>query len=133
MLNRVNLQGRFVADPELRKTSTGISVVSFTLACERDHNRDEADFISCIAWRNIAEFISKYFQKGKLAVVSGRLQSRSWKDKEGKTRTSWDVITESIYFCDSAKSDGYAGGEPKFTPPKAPDVIADDDPDEIPF
>ena len=121
MLNHIDLQGRFVADPELRTTTTGVPVTTFTLAVERDHNRGEADFISCVAFKGTAEFISKYFVKGQLALVSGSLQTRKWKDKDGKSRTNWDVVAQNCYFCG-----GKSNTEPKI------DVIPDDD-EEIPF
>ena len=132
MLNQIVLQGRLTADPELRQTQNGNSVTTFTLACNRDRNKEETDFISCVAWRQTAEFVSKYFQKGQLVLVRGSLQSRNWNDRDGNKRTSWEIVVDNVYFCESKKSDGYAVGEPQYEPPKAPDVIADDD-GELPF
>lgn len=131
MLNNITIQGRLVADPEYRQTQNGKDVATFTLAVTRDYDREQADFVSCVAWAGTAQFVSKYFSKGQLAIVSGRLQSRKWEDRNGQKRTSWDVVAEHVYFCESKKGDGYSGGEPEYTPPKAPDVVDDDE--ELPF
>ena len=109
MLNRVVIQGRFVADPELRRTGNGVAVTSFTLAVDRDHStkeggEKEVDFIDCNAWRGTAEFVAKYFSKGSMAIVSGRLQIRNWIDKEGNKRRNAEVLADSVYFGDSKKS-----------------------------
>lgn len=104
MLNYIVLQGRFCKDPELRRTQSGTAVASFTLAVSRDFSdKDKADFIDVVAWKSTAEFISKYFSKGRTAVVSGRLQMRDWTDKEGNKRRSAEVIAENIYFGDSKR------------------------------
>ena len=103
MLNQGVYQGRLTADPELRTTQNQVSFTTFTIACERDFDRQQTDFINCVAWRNTAEFVSKYFRKGNMAIVSGRLQSRKWKDRDNKERTSWEVIADNIYFCESKK------------------------------
>ena len=114
MLNRIIIMGRLVRDPELRTTQSGVSVTSFTLAVDRDFkNRDSGekstDFIDVVAWRQTAEFVSRYFSKGRMAVVEGRLQIRDWTDKEGGKRRSAEVIADQIYFGDS-KRDGDGGG-----------------------
>ena len=106
MLNHITLMGRLTRDPELRRTGSGLAVASFALAVDRDHKNAETgeretDFIDIVAWRNTAEFVSKYFTKGRMAVVSGRLQIRSWTDKEGNKRRSAEVVAESVYFGDS--------------------------------
>ena len=132
MLNQIVIQGRLTKEPEMRTTNSGVAVTSFTLACDRDYQRDAVDFIDCVAWRQTAEFVSKYFHKGQLAVASGRLQSRDWTDRNGNKRTAWEVQCDSVYFGESKRSDGYAGGEPQYTPPKAPDVVVEDD-EELPF
>lgn len=109
MLNHIVVMGRLVRDPELKKTQSGISVVSFTIAVDRDFkNGDEkvTDFIDCTAWRGTAEYVSKYFTKGKMAIVSGSLQSRKWQDKEGNNRVSWEVQAQSVYFGESKKDGG---------------------------
>ena len=115
MLNKVLLMGRLVRDPEMRTTQSGAAVTSITLAVDRDYQSDdgsrETDFIDCVAWKNTASFIEKYFSKGQMMALSGRLQSRNWKDKEGNKRTSWEVIIDSAYFCGDKKSDGAANYE----------------------
>lgn len=111
MLNQIVLMGRLTADPELRKTGSGLSVVSFTLAVERsrkntDTGERETDFIRCTAWRGTAEFISKYFCKGKLCAVTGRLQINSYTDKDGIRRLSPEVLVQDVFFCDSGAKTG---------------------------
>ena len=111
MLNHITIMGRLVRDPEMRKTGSGISVANFTLAVDRDFSgkdggEKETDFIDCVAWRNTADFISKYFSKGKMAVVSGRLQIRSWTDKDGNKRKSAEVQADNVYFGESKNSSG---------------------------
>ena len=103
MLNRIDLMGRLTADPELRRTNNGKAVTSFTLAVDRDFGDKETDFIECVAWQNTAEFVSKYFTKGRMAVVSGRLQIRSWNDKDGNKRKTAEVVADNVYFGDSKK------------------------------
>ena len=108
MLNRIIIMGRLVRDPELRTTQTGIPVTSFTLAVDRDYkNRDSGekstDFIDVVAWRQTAEFICKYFAKGRMAVAEGRLQIRDWKDREGNNRRSAEVVADNVYFGDSKR------------------------------
>lgn len=110
MLNHIVLMGRLTRDPELRRTASGVAVTSFSVACERDFKTDsgekETDFIDIVAWRNTAEFVSKYFAKGRMAVVSGRLQIRSWTDKEGNNRRSAEVLADNVYFGDSKQDNG---------------------------
>ena len=113
MLNHITIMGRLTRDPELRMTQSQTQVASFTLAVDRDFGgRDGAerqtDFIDCVAWRQTAEFVSKYFSKGRMAVVSGRLQSRKWETREGEKRTSWEVVADNVYFGDSRR-DGDGG------------------------
>ena len=110
MLNHIVLMGRLTRDPELRRTGSGLAVASFSLAVDRDFgNREtgerETDFIDIVAWRNTAEFVSKYFTKGRMAVVSGRLQIRNWTDKEGNKRRSAEVVADNVYFGDSKRRD----------------------------
>ncbi len=115
MLNHIVLMGRLTRDPELRRTGSGTPVATFSLAVDRDFgsNREtgerETDFIDIVAWRNTAEFVSKYFTKGRMAVVSGRLQIRNWNDKDGNKRRTAEVIADNVYFGDS-KRDGAASG-----------------------
>ena len=113
MLNHIVLMGRLTRDPELRRTGSGIAVASFTLAVDRDYAAQgaerETDFVDIVAWRSTAEFVSKYFTKGRMAVVSGRLQIRNWQDKDGNKRRSAEVVANDVYFGDS-KRDGAAPG-----------------------
>ena len=108
MLNKTNIAGRLTADAEMRQTTTGKSVASFTVAVERDfkgpNGEKETDFINCVAWNGTAEFISKYFQKGSMAIVVGRLQTRKYETSDGQKRTATEVIVENIYF-GGAKTD----------------------------
>ena len=114
MLNHITIMGRLTRDPELRRTGSGIAVASFTLAVDRDFGgRDggerETDFIDCVAWRNTGEFVSKYFTKGRMAVVSGRLQIRGWTDKDGNKRRTAEVVAENVYFGDSKRDSDNSG------------------------
>ena len=118
MLNHITIMGRLTRDPELRTTQSGVSVTSFTVAVDRDFGgRDggerQTDFIDCVAWRQTGEFVSKYFHKGSMIVVSGRLQSRKWQDRDGNNRTSWEINADNVYFGesrrDSESSSSYGG------------------------
>lgn len=128
MLNRICIMGRLTAAPELRYTQSNTPVASFTLAVDRDFQSGgsdkQTDFISCVAWRQSAEFVSKYFGKGSMAVVSGRLQLRDWTDKDGNKRRTAEVVADNIYFGESKKRDA------------SPDVQFEELPDddgELPF
>ena len=115
MLNHITIMGRLVRDPELRRTGTGTAVASFTVAVDRDFGgRDggekETDFIDCVAWRQTGEFVSKYFTKGRMIVVSGRLQIRSWTDKDGNKRRTAEVVADNCYFGDSKREGDNAYG-----------------------
>lgn len=109
MLNTITIMGRLTTDPILRRTQTGVAAASFTLACERDYapqgGEKETDFIDVVCWRRSAEFVEKYFTKGRMAVVTGRLQIRGWTDKEGNKRRSAEILADHVYFGDS-KRDG---------------------------
>lgn len=110
MLNKIDIMGRLTSDPELRRTGNGVAVASFTLAVDRDiadkqTGKKETDFIECVAWRQTGEFVSKYFSKGRMAVVSGRLQIRSWTDKDGNKRRTAEVVADNVYFGDSKRDD----------------------------
>lgn len=113
MLNKIIVMGRLTRDPELRRTQSGLSVTSFSVACDRDFKAQdgsrETDFIDCVAWRNTAEFVCKYFAKGRMAVVEGRLQIRDWQDNNGNKRRSAEIVADNVYFGDS-KRDGDGGG-----------------------
>ena len=115
MLNRIILMGRLTRDPELRRTGSGTAVTSFSLAVDRDFKSQsgekETDFIDIVAWRNTAEFVSKYFTKGRMAVVEGRLQMRDWQDRDGNKRRSAEVVADNVYFADSRRDgDNQDGG-----------------------
>lgn len=147
MLNHITIMGRLTRDPELRRTQSGTAVASFTLAVDRDFSgkdggEKETDFIDCVAWRSTGEFASKYFSKGRMAVVSGRLQIRSWTDKDGNKRRTAEIIVDNMYFADSKKeTESTAGGygQPQATyaapyaPPASDFALLEDDDDQLPF
>ena len=137
MLNHIDLMGRLVADPELRQTAGGISVVTFRIAVDRNYTpqgqEKQADFISCVAWRQTAEFIGKYFAKGRMIALEGSLRSRNYEDEQGQKRTAYEVIVDHAYFADS-KQDAEkqkAPGVGSF-PPVDVEASAEDDGD-LPF
>jgi single-strand DNA-binding protein len=123
MLNKIILMGRLTKNPELRRTQSGTAVTSFTIAADRDfkgqNGEKETDFIDCVAWRNTAEFAAKYFTKGRMAIVEGRLQIRDWTDKEGNKRRSSEVVADNVYFGDSKRDDAQANA-PACGAPSAP-------------
>lgn len=142
MLNHIVLMGRLTRDPELRRTASGTPVANFTLAVDRDFSgkdggEKETDFIDCVAWRQTGEFVSKYFTKGRMAVVSGRLQVRKWKNKEGENRYSTEVVAENVYFGDSKKEESsggnYGGYSAPANPPTQDFEPLDDDDAQLPF
>ena len=158
MLNHIIVMGRLTRDPELRRTGSGIAVASFSLAVDRDYSpkdggERETDFIDCVAWRQTGEFVSKYFTKGRMAVVSGRLQIRNWTDKEGNKRRTAEVVADNVYFGDSRRdsdsgssysgnSYGSYGSAPAapayggYSAPSAPAsdfAMLDDDDAQLPF
>lgn len=105
MLNHISIMGRLTKDPELRRTNSGTPVASFTLAVDRDFSKEkETDFIECVAWKNTAEFVSKHFSKGKMAIVAGRLQIRKWEDKNGNKRNTAEVVADNVYFGEAKTS-----------------------------
>lgn len=114
MLNKIFIMGRLTRDPELRRTQNGTAVAGFALAVDRDYkNADgtkETDFIEVVAWRSSAEFVSKYFANGRMAVVEGRLQIRDWQDKDGNKRRNAEVVADNVYFGDSKKEGDSSGG-----------------------
>ena len=152
MLNHVTIMGRLTRDPELRRTGSGVAVASFTVAVDRDFGgRDggekETDFIDCVAWRQTGEFVSKYFTKGSMIVVSGRLQIRNWNDKDGNKRRTAEVVADNCYFGDSKRESdgGSAYGGNTYAAPAAPAygapasnpvsdfAMLDDDDAQLPF
>ena len=148
MLNHIVLMGRLTRDPELRRTGSGVAVASFAIAVDRDFSgkdsgEKETDFIECVAWRQTGEFVSKYFTKGRMIVVSGRLQVRSWTDKDGNKRRTAEVVADNCYFGDSKREEStgnsYGGG---YTAPALPEypttpaldfAMLDDDDAQLPF
>ena len=145
MLNKVFLQGRLVADPELRKTQQGTPVASYRLAVDRgykskDPNAQNADFINVVSWRNTAEFVCKYFTKGRMMLVEGRLQMRDYTDKDGNRRVAAEIVTDNVYFCDSPKGDSGTSSGGGYGPPGGSGVPGDggfaelsDNDGELPF
>ena len=146
MLNHITIMGRLTRDPELRRTGSGVAVASFTVAVDRDFSgkdtEKETDFIDCVAWRNTGEFVSKYFTKGSMIVVSGRIQIRSWTDKEGNKRRTAEVVADNVYFGESKKTDqsqqsNYTGlVKNEYVQPSAPAQdfsMLDDDDAQLPF
>ena len=135
MLNKIILMGRLTRDPELRRTQSGTAVTGFSLAVDRDfksqNGEKETDFIDIVAWRNTAEFVSKYFSKGRMAVVEGRLQIRDWTDKDGIKRRTAEVIADNVYFGDSKHSEQTASFTETGVPDYAP--VEGIDPGELPF
>ena len=129
MLNHIEIMGRLTKDPELRQTNSGVYVASFTVACDRDYESNgkrETDFINVVAWRQGGEFVSKYFSKGSMIVVSGRLESRKYQDHEGKARTAWEVNADRVYFGESRRQEN--NDKPVFE-----DVPDDDGDGDLPF
>ena len=141
MLNHITIMGRLTRDPEMRNTQSGVAVASFTLAVDRDFGgkdggEKQTDFIDCTAWRHTAEFVSKYFSKGRMAVVSGRLQIDNYTDNDGNKRKSAKVIADNIYFGDSKKdgaTSGQSGETASFTPAPSDFVPVNVDDGELPF
>lgn len=122
MLNHITIMGRLTRDPELRRTGSGIAVASFTVAVDRDFGKNEngekeTDFIDCVAWRQTGEFVSKYFTKGRMAVVSGKLQIRNWTDKDGNKRRSAEVVADNVYFADSKREESSGGNYGGYSAP----------------
>lgn len=140
MLNHIVIMGRLTRDPELRRTDGGKAVANFSLAVDRDYapkdgGDRETDFIDCVAWQHTGEFVSKYFTRGRMAVVSGRLQIRGWTDKDGNKRRSAEIVAENVYFGDSKKDAdagiaGYAGASTSKEPEYA---LLNDEDAQLPF
>jgi single-strand DNA-binding protein len=146
MLNHITIMGRLTKDPELRRTGIGIAVASFTVAVDRDFSgkdggEKEVDFIDCVAWRQTGEFVSKYFTKGRMIVVSGRLQIRSWNDKDGNKRRNAEVVADNCYFGDSKRENdnsGHTGFVPNSyaagsSAPASDFAMLDDEDAQLPF
>lgn len=145
MLNKVITMGRITKDIELRRTGSGVAVASFSIAVDRDFGKNEqgekeTDFFDCVAWRQTAEFVSKYFGKGRMIVVDGRLQTRNWTDKDGNKRKAVEIVADNVYFGDSKKQDdtqGYTGFVPNSyanqNTPAQNFAMLDDDDAQLPF
>ena len=147
MLNLIALTGRMTRDPELRTLESGVSVTSFSIAVQRNYKIEgeyPTDFIDCVAWRNTGEFVGKYFTKGRMAVVSGKLQIRGWTDKEGNKRRTAEVLAENVYFADSktesnntpAQTGGFvppAYPAANYAPPASDFAPMDDEDAQLPF
>lgn len=141
MLNRVNLMGRLTRDPELKSTSNGTAVASFSLAVDRDFKdkstgEKAVDFIDVVAWRQTAEFVSRYLSKGRMCVVDGRLQARTWEDKNGVKRKTVEVVADHAYFADSKQGTGGAASSVPYTSPSAVTgnfTEMNDEDEELPF
>ena len=148
MLNHITIMGRLTRDPELRRTGSGVAVTSFTIAVDRDikssDGETDTDFIDCVAWRQTGEFVGKYFTKGRMAVVSGRLQIRGWTDKDGSKRRTAEVNADHVYFGDSKKEsqDGPSASAPYLPPaypaarnaaPSSDFAMLEDDDAQLPF
>ena len=139
MLNHIVLMGRLTRDPELRHTGNGTAVASFSLAVDRDFKSQsgekETDFVDIVAWRSTADFVSKFFTKGRMAVVEGRLQLRDWKDKDGNNRRSAEVVAEHVYFGGSKKETGSAAPQAAAQDGTAPalEELPECDDDGLPF
>ena len=153
MLNKAILMGRLTRDPELRHTSNNTPVASFTLAVDRGFGKNAqnpqqqaADFIDIVCWEKRAEFVSNWFKKGQLVAVSGRIQQRAWKDKDGNNRYSFEIVADDVYFAESKRDSAQTGGTPFQAPardqgygaPAAPAeesgfTILEDDDEDLPF
>ena len=134
-LNHISIMGRLCADPVLRHTQSGKPVASFTLAVDRDFGEKQTDFIPCVAWGKTGEFVDKYFEKGKMAIVVGRLQMRDWQDKDGNKRTTAEVNAVNVYFGESKTarvSDSDDSGL-HYTPAASFSAYDEDDEDSLPF
>lgn len=142
MLNHIVIMGRLTRDPELRRTNSGKAVASFTVAVDRDFSQGdqkETDFIDCVAWQKTGEFVDKYFSKGSMIVVAGRLQIRSWNDKDGNKRRTAEVVADNVYFGESRKQDTHTGFVPNdhvpasYSAPASDYALLDDDDAQLPF
>ena len=135
MLNHITIHGRLTADPEIKQTQSGVSVCNITVAVDRSYKNGEekqTDFFTVICWRNLAEMVGKYFKKGKEIIVSGEMQSRKWKDKDGNNRISWELMANGVDFCGS-KSDSNGSDFAPSAPTVQPNMEELDPDDDLPF
>ena len=141
MLNNVVLMGRLTADPELRQTSTGIEVTSFSIAIDRGYVRQgeerQTDFINCVAWRQTAKFITSYFRKGQMIAVTGSLQTRNYEDKNGNKRVAYEILADQVSFCGSKSESGTynndSGNASSYNNSSVDDFSTVVDDDDLPF
>lgn len=129
MLNKIVIMGRLTRDPEIRYTQSEKPVASFSVACERDYGpqgeRRETDFIDCVAWNGTANFVYKYFSKGQMIVVAGRLQMRDWTDRDGNKRRSAEIVADNVYFGESKRQGNEGGGYKSFDEPPAASAFSE--------
>ena len=138
MLNHITVMGRLTRDPELRRTGSGVAVTNFTVAVDRDFadkqsGEKETDFIDVVAWRSTAEFVEKYFSKGRMAVVSGRLQMRKWTDNNGNNRVTAEIVADNVYFGDSKQAASDNSAAPSYTAPAQNFDMLEGDDNALPF
>ena len=136
-LNHITIMGRLTRDPELRTTQSGVNVASFTVACDRDYQKggteDKTDFIDCVAWRQTGDFVSKYFKKGSMIAVSGRLQSRMWVDRDENKRTAWEINAENVYFGGDKKQENTSYQGVNVNASAFEDLDDDEETGQLPF
>jgi single-strand DNA-binding protein len=142
MLNKVLMMGRLTADPTLRRTGSGVAVASFTIACDDDFKDKDGNkktiFVECVAWRQTGEYVSKYFSKGRMAIVVGKLDIREWTDKDGNKRRTAEIVADNVYFGDSKKNDTQSQntGNTGFAKPESSQnsfAVIEDDDAQLPF
>ncbi len=147
MINTVALMGRLTYDPEIKQTSGGVSVVRFQIACDRNYQKSgterQADFIDCVAWRQTAEFVSRYFRKGSMIAVEGSIQTQNYTDKNGNNRKSTEVLANNVSFCGSKAETGTANNAfaqpepaPSYSSADSSDfeeIVQEDEEDDLPF
>ena len=144
MLNSITIMGRMTRDPELRRTDSGVAVASFALAVDSDYKDKNGErktiFVDCVAWRSTGEYVSKYFSKGRMAIVKGQLDIRDWTDKDGNKRKSAEIIADNVYFGDSKKEDSgsygtttFGGTPPAYVQPGSEYELIDGDDEQLPF
>lgn len=133
MLNKVVIQGRLTGEPELRTTTSGLSVTSFSIACNRSYKDEQTDFLNVVAWRQTAEFITKYFRKGSMILIEGSIQSRNYEDKNGNKRNLVEIVADNVHFCGSKADNNQQTPEPAFSQPDVYDFSRADTSDEFPF
>lgn len=132
MLNTIIIMGRLVRDPEVRRTNSGKTCTSFTVAVDRDYGDKQTDFLDCVAWQQTGDFVDKYFMKGDPIVVQGRMQSRDWTDKQGGKRRAWEIVVSQVHFAAGGKRNTEGSAVPVDAGGGEYDALLDDDPN-LPF